>query len=62
MSDSFDLSQLQQPLNLPFPAPTRQAAGMVKGVHTDILSIEFSDKILITISQKGRLAHWVRAS
>ena len=60
MSDPFDLSQLQQPLNLPFPAVTRQAAGMIKDVQTDVLCVEFSDKILITISQKGRLAHWVR--
>lgn len=59
-SDPFDLSQLQQPLNLPFPATTKQAAGIVDGVQTEVVYIEFADKILITISQRGRLAHWVR--
>lgn len=61
MSDPFDLSQLQQPLNLPFPATTKQAAGNVNGIQTEVVYIEFADKILVTISQKGRLAHWVRA-
>jgi len=61
MSDPFDLSQLQQPLHLPFPATTKQAAGKVNGVQTEVVYIEFADKILVTISQRGRLAHWVRA-
>ncbi|OJJ81903.1 uncharacterized protein ASPGLDRAFT_131760 [Aspergillus glaucus CBS 516.65] len=59
MSDPFDLSQLQQPLNLPFPATTKQAAGNINGVQTEVVYIEFADKILVTISQKGRLAHWL---
>lgn len=59
MSDPFDLSQLQGPLNVPFPAATKQVAGVVNGVKTDVLSVEFADKILLTISQRGRLAHWV---
>ena len=45
--------------NLPFPAGTRQVAGMVDGVKTDIMVMTFSDKIMVTISQEGRLAHWV---
>jgi proteasome assembly chaperone 3 len=44
----------------PFPAATKQAAGLVNGVHTDVASIFFADKILITISQGGRLSQWVR--
>ncbi|BCR88974.1 uncharacterized protein ACHE_50172S [Aspergillus chevalieri] len=59
MSDPFDLSQLQQPLHLPFPATTKQAAGKVNGVQTEVVYIEFADKILVTISQRGRLAHWL---
>jgi len=43
----------------PFPAKTKQAAGLVNGVETDLTSMYFSDKILITISQGGRLAQWV---
>ncbi|OJJ38441.1 hypothetical protein ASPWEDRAFT_24373 [Aspergillus wentii DTO 134E9] len=59
MADPFDLNQLQEPLNLPFPAATKQVAGMVNGVQTDVMTMNFSDRILITISQKGRLAHWL---
>ncbi|EFW19100.1 conserved hypothetical protein [Coccidioides posadasii str. Silveira] len=45
--------------NLPFPAQTRQAAGVIGGVQTDVMAVSFSDKILVTISQNGRLAHWL---
>lgn len=44
----------------PFPAPTKQAASFVKGIHTDVSSIYFTDKIMITISQGGILSQWVR--
>ncbi|KAI9655113.1 MAG: hypothetical protein M1821_005596 [Bathelium mastoideum] len=43
----------------PFPAHTKTAAGEVNGIHTEVMSVYFTDKILITISQGGRLAHWV---
>lgn len=42
-----------------FPARTRQASGFINDVHTEMISVTFSDKILFTISQDGRLAHWV---
>lgn len=45
----------------PFPVPTKQAAGLVNGVHTEVSSVYFADKILITISQGGRLSQWVCA-
>jgi proteasome assembly chaperone 3 len=45
--------------NAPFPAPVKQAAGLVKGIQTDVSSIYFADKIMITISQAGRLSQWV---
>ena len=48
-------------LNLPYPAQTKQAAGQVDGVPTDVMVILFSDKIMVTITQAGRLAQWVRA-
>ena len=44
---------------LPFPATTKQAAGVVGGVQTDVMSVWFSDKIIFTITQKGRIGHWV---
>lgn len=43
----------------PFPAPSKQAKGLVSGVETEVSSMNFSDKIMVTISQGGRLAQWV---
>ncbi|KID98516.1 hypothetical protein MAJ_05444, partial [Metarhizium majus ARSEF 297] len=43
-----------------FPVPSRQASGAVNGVKTDVTSLSFSDKLMVTISQEGRLAQWVR--
>lgn len=43
----------------PFPAPSKQATGLVNGVETEVSSMNFSDKIMVTISQGGRLAQWV---
>ncbi|KAL8682861.1 MAG: hypothetical protein Q9186_001107 [Xanthomendoza sp. 1 TL-2023] len=38
---------------------TKQAAGYIDGVLTDVMSTSFSDKIMITITQNGRLAQWI---
>ena len=46
--------------DLPYPAPTKQAAAEINRVKTDIMLMSFSDKIMITITQEGRLAQWVR--
>ncbi|OJJ43804.1 hypothetical protein ASPZODRAFT_19107 [Penicilliopsis zonata CBS 506.65] len=54
-----NLDGLQETLNLPFPATTKQTTGTVNGVQTDVMSMGFSDRILVTISQKGRLAQWL---
>jgi proteasome assembly chaperone 3 len=43
----------------PFPARTKIASGAVNGIETTVTSIYFTDKILITITQSGRLTHWV---
>ncbi|KAL1960050.1 hypothetical protein VTO42DRAFT_222 [Malbranchea cinnamomea] len=45
--------------DLSFPAATKQAAGVVGGVQTDVMSVWFADKILFTITQKGRLGQWL---
>jgi len=42
-----------------FPAKSKQAAGLVNGTQTEVSSVFFADKILITVSQGGRLAQWV---
>lgn len=59
MAETLDLNSLSEVLNLPFPAQTKQVAGKINGVLTDVLSMGFSDRILVTVSQEGRLAHWV---
>lgn len=43
----------------PYPALTKQAAAHIDGIRTEVMSIYFSDRIMITISQDGRLAQWV---
>jgi proteasome assembly chaperone 3 len=42
-----------------FPARRKAVTGPVSGTSTDITRVDFSDKILVTISQGGRLSHWV---
>lgn len=42
-----------------YPAMTKQSAGTIDGVFTDVTSTTFSDKIMVTVSQNGRLAQWV---
>ena len=62
MADTLDVNHINGSFNVPFPASTRQVAGIVNGIQTDVVSVGFSDKILITISQRGRLTHWVSIS
>ncbi|KAI4187764.1 MAG: hypothetical protein L6R41_002610 [Letrouitia leprolyta] len=42
-----------------YPATTKQAAGYIDSVLTDVTSTSFSDKIMVTITQNGRLAQWI---
>ncbi len=60
MSAALEDSLLNDVEQTPFPVPTKQAASLVSGTHTDVSSIFFADKIMITISQGGRLSQWVR--
>lgn len=43
----------------PFPASSKEAIGTVNGIETEVSCINFADKILLTISQDGRLSQWV---
>ncbi|KAF2397199.1 hypothetical protein EJ06DRAFT_533378 [Trichodelitschia bisporula] len=43
----------------PFPAQSKTANKTVASIPTTATAIFFTDKILITISQGGRLAQWV---
>ncbi|KAL3422404.1 hypothetical protein PVAG01_06560 [Phlyctema vagabunda] len=46
--------------NSPFPVATKSTTGLVHGVQTTASSMYFSDKILLTISQGGRLSQWIQ--
>ncbi|KAL6849426.1 hypothetical protein ACO1O0_008966 [Amphichorda felina] len=43
-----------------FPAPSREFSGNVGNIPTQITRLDFSDKILLTISQRGRLSQWIQ--
>ena len=43
----------------PFPARSKSASSNINGLDTTATSMSFADKILITVTQQGRLAHWV---
>lgn len=43
----------------PFSAPTKSSDGLVLDIPTAVTCTSFSDKILLTVSQAGKLAHWV---
>ncbi|KAK4191355.1 hypothetical protein QBC35DRAFT_486957 [Podospora australis] len=57
--DPFTMND-SSPREEAFPAPSKKATGTVNGVSTEVESISFSDKIMITVSQGGRLAQWVQ--
>lgn len=42
-----------------YPALTRTMSGEVDGILTETVFVTFADKLLFTISQDGRLSHWV---
>jgi len=42
-----------------YPAATQTVSATIAGVDTTVTRIYFSDKILVTVSQAGRLNHWV---
>ncbi|KFA62171.1 hypothetical protein S40285_01699 [Stachybotrys chlorohalonatus IBT 40285] len=43
-----------------FPVQTRKAIGRVNGISTEVTSVGFSDKIMVTISQEGILSQWIQ--
>ena len=45
--------------NAEYPVSSKQAAGLVDGIRTEVMVLSFTDKIMITMSQEGRLAQWV---
>ncbi|KAK4044802.1 hypothetical protein C8A01DRAFT_11832 [Parachaetomium inaequale] len=44
----------------PFPALSKKTVGTINGVSTEVELLSFSDKIMLTVSQGGRLAQWIQ--
>ncbi|GAP91734.1 hypothetical protein SAMD00023353_7400350 [Rosellinia necatrix] len=51
-----------QSLDEPFPAASKQATGQIDGISTEATTLFFSDRILITLCQDGRLSQWIQVS
>jgi hypothetical protein len=63
MMNSLPEDILQNPiLSSRFPVNTKYAVARVDDVDTEVMLLDFADKILITVSQGGRLAQWVSLS
>ena len=45
-----------------FPAPGKTSTATIASHPTTASTLYFADKIVITVTQNGRLAHWVRFS
>ncbi|KAJ4302152.1 hypothetical protein N0V88_002288 [Collariella sp. IMI 366227] len=43
-----------------FPVSSRKITGTINGASTEVESFSFSDKIMLTVSQGGRLAQWIQ--
>ncbi|MCJ1462514.1 hypothetical protein MMC07_001116 [Pseudocyphellaria aurata] len=54
-------SDRPQALQMPtaYPAVTKQVSGFVDETLTHVTSMLFADKIMVTITQSGRLAQWI---
>jgi proteasome assembly chaperone 3 len=60
LSQNYGMSELNDTrVTIPFPVPTKQVAGEINGVKTDVMYMAFADKIMITITQNGKLGQWV---
>ncbi|KAL8708714.1 MAG: hypothetical protein Q9220_006439 [cf. Caloplaca sp. 1 TL-2023] len=57
--DPITSTSLADVLQVPYPASTKQAAAYIDGVLTDATSTSFTDKLMVTITQNGRLAQWI---
>ncbi|KAL9130107.1 MAG: hypothetical protein Q9217_001623 [Psora testacea] len=56
-------STLPPPVTTPptaYPAIHKTAADSIDDIYTTVTSVSFSDNIMITITQEGRLVQWIR--
>ncbi|CAK7265251.1 hypothetical protein SEPCBS119000_001408 [Sporothrix epigloea] len=56
----FALTNTEPVHGMPYPAKTSTAVGIVDGVPTEAEVTYFCDKILVLVSQGGRLAQWIQ--
>ncbi|WPH00849.1 Hypothetical protein R9X50_00367900 [Acrodontium crateriforme] len=42
-----------------FPAASKSKSGLTNNLPTTVSTVSFTDRLLITISQCGKLSHWV---
>lgn len=49
-------------MDTPFPLINKQAARTIQGKHTEVLVSSYADKILILVSQYGKVGSIVRTS
>ncbi|KAI0910663.1 hypothetical protein F4823DRAFT_561669 [Ustulina deusta] len=47
-----------QLIDEPFPAASKHETGQIDGVATEATALFFSDRILLTLCQEGRLSQW----
>jgi hypothetical protein len=59
LSQDYGMDDILSETSLPYPAQTKQVVGEISGIVTNVTSISFSDRIMVTITQAGRLAQWV---
>ncbi|KAK7963864.1 hypothetical protein PG996_008450 [Apiospora saccharicola] len=52
-----ELSQIREEA---YPAPSKQANGLIDGIDTEAMVMNFADKIMVTLSQEGRLSQWIQ--
>lgn len=54
-----DMDVSSQVVEQPFPAQSKSTIGPIDDIPTEASVLYFSDKILVTLSQEGRLSQWV---
>ncbi|KAK7187042.1 hypothetical protein PSPO01_06740 [Paraphaeosphaeria sporulosa] len=59
MATTRAVDKTYEVVSAPFPAPSKTHTTTVAGHPTTATTLYFADKILITVTQNGRLAHWL---
>ena len=62
LSDTGSVVRRMEPSGVksdPFPVQSKESIGKIDGVETKATTLFFADRILVTLSQEGRLSQWV---